>query len=65
MPAKTEYKVQIIVFQQQIDVGFRAKEKFFDEKDNLLGERDLRGIWKGVTTYTGHATITEKPLKRK
>ena len=65
MPAKTEYKVQVVVKRQKIDVGFRAKEKFFDEDDNLLGERDLTGTWKGVTTFTADATVTETPLQRK
>ena len=64
MPAKTEYKVKIIIFKQEINVGFKAREKFFDEKDNLLGERDLSGTWQGVTTFTGHALVTEKALKR-
>ena len=64
MPAKTEYKVKVIIFKQEINVGFKAREKFFDEKGNLLGERDLSGTWTGVTTFTGHALVTEKALKR-
>ena len=65
MPAKTEYRVKIITFKQAIDVGFKAREKFFDEEGNLLGEHDLTGTWHGVTTFTGHAEVTEKALKRK
>lgn len=63
MPAKTEYKVKVIIFKQEINVGFKAREKFFDEKDTLLGERDLSGTWRGVTTFTGHAMVTERALK--
>ena len=61
MPAKTEYKVKIIIFKQEINVGFKAREKFFDEKGNcnLLGERDLSGTWTEVTTFTVHALATE------
>lgn len=63
VPPRSFYSVTVTCFKQEIAVPYVATEKFFDANGNFLGDNELRGTWRGVSTFAGSAVINETPLE--
>jgi len=51
--------VKLNVYNFKLDIPFTAKEKYFDKKDNLIGDAIIHGTWNGVFTINGEAKTQE------
>ncbi|CAB3990064.1 Hypothetical predicted protein [Paramuricea clavata] len=65
VPKYTNYQVSLTISKQELDVRYRALEKYYDEDDNLLSQQEVWGTWKGVTTIRGDTNIVSTPIPTK
>ena len=57
-----EYTISCIIYKQKMSVGYRAKEKHYDNNGILLREQELSGTWTGVATVQGVTTVSTKEI---